>query len=311
MDEFEAARLIEKAGPHFHSRFGGLWTDLSNAVEVVSGKLELGMITPKDADDLRFWIENGYVVFEQAVPHELIDRVLADVELAWQGRWPSVNVEHEDATGMQIAPMRADLRGKRTKILDLNAVSSATITASYADPVRRFLGLLFERPALAFQTLVFEQGTSIPLHQDTAFVGVRSPLELVASWIAMQDVLPNSGELQYYVGSHRIQELLFDDKYKLMPIGFPQPELYLQSLHDRARALGLPLVKFQPRKGDALLWHAELIHGGAAERDPKTTRRSLISHYCPINVEPGYFAYWKHSGVQSHDKGCFHCWALR
>jgi hypothetical protein len=311
MDEFESARLIEKSGPHFTSRFGGLWTDLSNAADVVRGKLELGMITRKDADDLLFWIEKGYVVFDQAVPHALIDRVLADVEEAWKGRWPSVRVEHQDGNEMKISPIRAELRGKRTKILDLNAVSEAAIQATFAAPVRRFLALLFERPALAFQTLVFEQGTAIPLHQDTAFVGVKSPLELCASWIALQDVVPNSGELQYYVGSHRIEERLFDDKYKLMPIGFPQPELYLQSLHDRSRALGLELVKFRPRKGDALIWHAELIHGGASERDPHAMRRSLISHYCPTDVEPGYFSYWKHSGVQRHDTGCYHCWALR
>jgi phytanoyl-CoA hydroxylase len=311
MNAFESTRLLETAGPRYASRFGGLWPDLSNAGEVIQGKLELGMLTPQDAEHLSTWISDGCVVLEQAVPHDVIDRILGDVEDAWQGRWPSVRVEHQDGDEMKVSPIHAGLRGQRTKILDLNAVTTASIAATFAPAVRRFLGLLFERPALAFQSLVFEQGTAIPLHQDTAFVGVRSPLELCAAWIALEDIQPGTGELQYYLGSHRIEERLFDDSYKLMPIGFPSPELYLQSLHDRAQALGLELVKFRPRKGDVLIWHAELIHGGSPVRIPGSSRRSLISHYCPVDVEPGYFRYWEHSDIRRHDAGCYHCWALR
>src|SRR5579859_2673048 len=37
-------------------------------------------------------------------------------------------------------------------------------------------------PALAFQSLGFYYGSQQPLHQDSAFVRVNSPLEFVASW---------------------------------------------------------------------------------------------------------------------------------
>ena len=53
------------------------------------------------------------------------------------------------------------------------------------------------------------------MHQDTAYVVVqKSPLSLAASWIAMEDIQEESGELQYYEGSHRIPDFTFNDTSK-------------------------------------------------------------------------------------------------
>jgi len=41
-------------GPTYRSRFGGLWTDLSNAESVIKGKLELGLISEQEANQLKF-----------------------------------------------------------------------------------------------------------------------------------------------------------------------------------------------------------------------------------------------------------------
>jgi hypothetical protein len=34
-----------------------------------------------------------------------------------------------------------------------------------------------------------------------------------------------------------------------------------------------------PKAGDALIWHAQVIHGGTPIRDPNRTRKSLVVHY--------------------------------
>jgi hypothetical protein len=36
---------------------------------------------------------------------------------------------------------------------------------------------------------------------------------------------------------------------------------------------------FFPRKGDALIWAANLLHGGSRQRDPNATRWSQVTHY--------------------------------
>jgi ectoine hydroxylase-related dioxygenase (phytanoyl-CoA dioxygenase family) len=148
---------------------------------------------------------------------------------------------------------------------------------------------LFERPILAFQTLTFIYGSQQPLHQDSAYVRVSSPLELVASWIALEDIEEGSGELVYYPGSHRLPEHLFHGQYKWAPAGSSELEGYAKRLEQRACRAGLTPLSFRPRKGDVLIWSADLIHGGAPRSRPDATRRSIVTHYCPTDQRPAYF----------------------
>lgn len=45
--------------------------------------------------------------------------------------------------------------------------------------------------------------------------------------------------------------------------------------------MGLEQKTFRPRKGDVLIWSADLVHGGSPVTDPSLTRKSLVGHYCP------------------------------
>jgi len=51
----------------------------------------------------------------------------------------------------------------------------------------------------------------------------------------------------------------------------------------------LTLQRFLARKGDALIWAADLAHGGSPITDPRLTRRSLVTHYTPESTAPAYF----------------------
>lgn len=42
---------------------------------------------------------------------------------------------------------------------------------------------------------------------------------------------------------------------------------------------GIAPVRFHPRKGQALIWAANLLHGGDLQRDPSRTRWSQVTHY--------------------------------
>ena len=54
----------------------------------------------------------------------------------------------------------------------------------------------------------------------------------------------------------------------------------------------------QARKGDALIWAADLAHGGKPISQDHT-RLSIVTHYCPAEVAPLYFEgaprrIWRH-----------------
>ena len=149
------------------------------------------------------------------------------------------------------------------------------------------------------------------MHQDTAYVILRSPLEFVGCWIALEDVTEGSGELMYYEGSHRISEYLWGGKCRAMPLNVIDQSEYLKSLHTKSRAMKLPLRRHCPKKGDVLLWHADLVHGGAKITVPGRTRSSFVVHFCPFDNDPAWFAWTRHSGKARHASGGYTCHTIR
>ena len=65
-------------------------------------------------------------------------------------------------------------------------------------------------------------------------------------------------------------------------------ERYIASLRQRSEEMGLRRERFLARKGDVLLWSAELGHGGSQNVAEGLTRKSIVTHYCPINCDPVY-----------------------
>lgn len=65
---------------------------------------------------------------------------------------------------------------------------------------------------VAFQTLTFQCCLQQGIHQDTAFVRTNSPMEFMASWIALEDIQPGTGELEYYPRSATAESVLYSSE---------------------------------------------------------------------------------------------------
>jgi ectoine hydroxylase-related dioxygenase (phytanoyl-CoA dioxygenase family) len=182
------------------------------------------------------------------------------------------------------------------KILDSAMLLPHGRALSFAPEIVAFLATLFDDQVLAFQTLHFEVGSTQAIHQDTAYVVVdREPMKLAASWIALEDVRLGTGELVFYPRGHRIAEHLYQDgtskHWNVNRDGHPQHDAHLLYLRQEAARRGLPEAHFLPKKGDALIWHADLPHGGGTISQAGVTRRSLVTHYCPMSQEPYYLQF--------------------
>ena len=276
--------------PRFRSSFGGLWTDLDSAEAVLAGKVAVGDIFPVEAQLVIDWIRNGFVVLPGAVSVDAVDAALVDFERAYDDAlgckmsfWSDNGFHIEEAS-------RAHVRKADAKLLDLHDVSEAVQRIIFAEPVSRFLHILFQRPALAFQSLGFYYGSQQHLHQDCAFVRVSSPLEFVASWIALEDIQPGSGELEYYPGSHLLPPHMFADKHIWVDYDDPELKNFHEKLHNLAKQSGLSMQRFLAKKGDVFIWAPGLMHGGSPVSNSNLTRKSLVTHYCPADQQP-MFAY--------------------
>jgi uncharacterized protein YndB with AHSA1/START domain/ectoine hydroxylase-related dioxygenase (phytanoyl-CoA dioxygenase family) len=304
LDEFYA-RLEEY--PRFRSRFGGTWPDLSDARAQLAGKRALGWLDDEDVRLFEHWITHGYVVLEGAVPAELIDRYQAELAEAWRTGHPHTEIEVYEGGVRHFVPMSARYRDQPHKVLDHHVHSFLAREIQFVPRTARFLAQLFERPPMAFQSLGFRWGTEQPMHQDTAYVVLRSPMELVGSWVALEDIQPGTGELQYYVGSHRIPEFVWFERSRAKPYELDDDREFLRWVSEHSERLGCPLVPFRPKKGDVLLWHADLVHGGSKRLRPGATRQSLVTHYCPVNVDPEFLERSPDQTKHEHRPGCFYC----
>ena len=279
----------------FRSGFGGLWTDSPHALAILERKVAKGSISLRQAEQLKCWIDDGYVVLPEAVDTSTVDAMLADVESIYSGTLGECFVETWESGRMEVIPVTPRHKNGQHKLLDIYSVSRVARQAQFSPAIADFLQLVFERPALAFQSLYFQFGSEQALHQDSAFVRVSSPMELAASWIALEDIKEGSGELEYVPGSHCIDEYLFQGKSKWMPDNSPEYQSFISHIALQCEKRRLARQKFLPKKGDAFIWSADLAHGGSTISAKGTTRRSLVTHYCPADITPWYFRY-NHSG---------------
>lgn len=307
-DTLESANACEKYNTKSRSVHGGLWTDLDNAKEILNRKVSNNSISDQEAQLLDYFIDNGYVILNQLVPNKVIDDFLEEQEKIKHGEIGGHFVEYID-NGQHFhgKPYTPDLIGKRFKLIDIYAQSENARKLNLAPSIVRFLDLLFEMPPLAFQSLSFYTGSGQSIHQDTTYVRVNSPMELVATWIALEDIKPNTGELEFYPGSQAFPDFQFSGnpgKNTWYQPGeskwfdrknFEEHARYIKWLNEQATLKGLKKQKFHAKKGDVLFWTNDFAHGGSASDKPDQSRLSLVTHYCPVNRNPYYFYTRAHS----------------
>ncbi len=290
----DVARPENPAAPP--SRFGGMWTDFGNALDLLHGKHELGRISDAQAELLKTWITDGYVIIKNALEPHILDEAMKDLDLAYSGGVPGLIMECVDRQP-RLAEFLPHHRDLPAKALDLHWWSRATRDAIFAPKIVNFIESVFERRPMATQTLGFWRGSAQGSHQDSAYVSYSLNMHFCASWIAYEDVQPGAGELLYYPGSQKLPEYLYHGTYKnivdaarLSPerdLGHPIAD-HVQSLPGRANAMGLSERTFLPKAGDALIWSADLAHGGKPISTTRT-RKSMVTHYTPKELAPLYF----------------------
>ena len=138
---------------------------------------------------------------------------------------------------------------------------------------------LFGRRAVPFQTLTFRTGTEQRAHADTIHFDTLPAGFTCGVWVALEDVDDDQGPLVVHPGSHRV------------PPSYPE-DLGLSPGDDRdgfdrggyedavaAQVDGLPARRLPVAQGTAVVWAADLVHGGAPVNRPGSTRWSQVTHF--------------------------------
>jgi phytanoyl-CoA hydroxylase len=165
------------------------------------------------------------------------------------------------------------------RLMDFHNPSLAGKKISMHPAIMNFLRHVFRDVPVAMQTLTFIHGSEQYIHRDYAYVVPAIPSHLAATWVALEDVHPDSGPLVYYPGSHLLPKFDWGNGLLLTGESTKNEWDFACDIDAEAKRMGLRLEAFTPKKGDVFVWHSALAHGGSPVRDPKLTRKAYVTHY--------------------------------
>ena len=207
--------------------------------------------------ELLLWRENGYLIKEKFIPGEIIDQI--------------------NETLQPISNREQDL-WRKNKYID---------TAFRFPPLLSLLSHILGREVIPFQSINFEKGSGQAAHSDSIHMTTEPFGYMIAVWIALEDIREGSGELMYYPGSHKLPFITNKDfnhgntRWAIHPDHYTRYEEKIKEIIEQNK---LKQATFLPRKGDLLIWHANLLHGGMPIVRPELTRKSMVFHYYAKDV---------------------------
>mgnify|MGYP005989626159 CR=1 FL=1 len=144
-------------------------------------------------------------------------------------------------------------------------------------PMLDLLESLYGDSPRPFQTLNFKYGTEQAIHSDTIHFNSEPFGVMCGVWVAFEDIGPDQGPLEYYLGSNNLPEMNFEDfALEADYSNYPKYEEAIRDLivsEDRQPTFGTV------SKGTAIIWAANLLHGGSIQHNKELTRWSQVTHY--------------------------------
>jgi hypothetical protein len=260
------AEHFPEAGPY-------PWLDGDDALDRIGGRLERNEISTADADICRYWVANGYVVIESLFDSATVDAVWDGYEKAIKaGR---IKLPPEPAGNGDPWPGR---------FLNPHKRSGEFCRILKHPGLLRCLQLLLGHEPKTLQTIASHKGSQQGLHSDSIHMTTYPLGYLAAAWIAFEDIHPDCGPLVYYPGSHRLPYLFSKDvditEEEFNREGYaPYHAKYEPRIRQLVEERGIAPHYFHARKGDVLIWHANLVHGGSARKNLALSRRAVVCHY--------------------------------
>jgi phytanoyl-CoA hydroxylase len=265
---------------------GLIWLDdAPRARKSISARVRRGEISSAEAENLRRFASDGYFITRvelSAAESEEIDR---DVDRLWREKPRNLAFAYDSPPKRFSESDQSRHRRPRYRIHELHVASAPALRLMLDPLLHRYATLILGETAIATQSLYFEYGSQQALHRDSTVVPTPEFGRLLAAWIALEDITPESGPLAYVPGSHTFPFYAFrPGEYVYDPSRHTSHdvEAAVNFYSERLAESKLPVHRFLPRRGEVLLWHSALMHGGAPALAEERTRKSLVVHYSAL-----------------------------
>lgn len=240
------------------------WLDRQDGLKLLESNPEFQSFDPALQAKVRQFERDGYLILENVFSQADTDAL-------------NKTVDDLLATG------KTGYNFTGRKIFNLWEISPLARDQFFKNPeLTRLLSFLLGRQVIPFQSLNFTLGSEQRAHSDAIHMTTEPPGFLIAIWIALEDVTEGCGPLAYYPGSHRLSFVStedYDSGNSRFMLGHDSNRHYEDKIAEVIADQNLKPQTFLAKRGDVLIWHSNLLHGGTPITSPGSTRRSMVCHY--------------------------------
>lgn len=223
-------------------------------------------LTPAERDIAIQLHERGYATFD--FPDNEIDARVDRIKASLSPRF-----------GVDFADPSVPKNAGTSRIQDAWKFNADVKAVACNPRVLALLAKLYGRRAFPFQTLNFPVGTQQHAHSDSIHFSSIPERFMCGVWLALEDIGPDAGPLMYYPGSHKLPILTNEMLGRLSDTSAGVQEPYEETWRNLVVVYGFQPETFCAKKGQALIWAANLLHGGSPQHDLTLTRWSQVTHY--------------------------------
>ncbi len=239
------------------------WLDKENAIQELQGNKSLAKFPEQWQEELLKWPDKGYMILKGFVNSDLCDGINEE-----QKKLLASGEIEQDYTNTRV--MNAWKKSEKIKQVINDSL------------LHDFLSFTLGREVLPFQTISFFKGSKQKTHSDSIHMTTEPQGYLIATWMALEDISLDSGPLHYYPGSQKLPYIMgenFPHSSSMLSVGDDLYGNYEKKIAEIVSEKKFEKDIFLAKKGDLLVWHANILHGGEPVINENSSRKSLVTHY--------------------------------
>jgi len=224
--------------------------------------------------------ENGYIILDLELSDNFIDEINSDVFSSIEK--DNIKLQSDFYTYNESPRVFEEWRNSES-------IRKLCLNSKLID----VLEFLYDKEAFPFSTINFIKGSNQPLHSDTIHFHTIPHLWMSGVWVALEDTTVNNGTLNIVPKSHKWS--IFD----YQNLGLPHPDeypdgekinyrIYEEFINEMVKSKKAEVLPIPLKKGQCLIWAANLLHGGMKILNKDLTRKTIAIHYFYKDCETYY-----------------------
>ncbi|MBD2160625.1 phytanoyl-CoA dioxygenase family protein [Limnothrix sp. FACHB-1083] len=226
---------------------------------------------PNLTPDQEYWRKYGYLIIENLIPHDLIDRYC-------------------ERFTQEILGVNKIGYFSPTPYLEVDEIKDLCLYPPLLHKLQELIGY----EMAMHLNLTNWKSTERNWHQDDYLNPVGVNAHYAGVWFALDYIHPDAGPFEFVPGSHRWEVCRRERILAALPPDLrddpawpSHSEKILTPLYEEEiPRKGIKPVTWCGKKGDVLIWHGWLLHRGSYPKDSEILRPTIITHYSSIQHRP-------------------------